>query len=360
MSSTFNPACVEELHKEKFYKLMKSQKPPPQFPQSCNMDHKSPKAIYHAFSSAGGMAKAGPMPISLGSTPTWMRNVLALWPFAGGGITNYIPYKQCIKQCHHSDKPTRQTAQSMSVKTPQTRSDKRELEAAKRMWSKENRKGCSLQRSENYGTQQQDNSKEAKGLTQSQIRRKIWRIARGKDHRRSIVPNKVQTHLETKSRTQLIINSLKKENPMAQGSQRKQKSGSGPQWAGPTSLPWSASWNTNCSSAENLQADSVDWHHLAPCLARSTMAAPSVTWLLFPAVVLPPALKALRVSEQYLCDIQTYMRILKLTFDLTIQGHIQAKKRVSTCQGSPWWYQRVDPRLWLPPASWCFRPVTSF
>jgi hypothetical protein len=28
-------------------------------------------------------------------------------------------------------------------------------------------------------------------------------------------------------------------------------------------------------------------------LAKSTMAAPSVTWLLLPAVVLPPALKAL-------------------------------------------------------------------
>ena len=99
MSSTFNPACVEELHKEKFYKkLMKSQKPP-QFPQGCNIDHKSPKAIYHAFSSAGGMAKAGPMPISLGSTPTWMRNVLALWPFAGGGIANYIPYARSWEAC---------------------------------------------------------------------------------------------------------------------------------------------------------------------------------------------------------------------------------------------------------------------
>ena len=31
-------------------------------------------------------------------------------------------------------------------------------------------------------------------------------------------------------------------------------------------------------------------------LAKSTMAAPSVTWLLLPAVVLPPALKALELS----------------------------------------------------------------
>jgi len=30
-------------------------------------------------------------------------------------------------------------------------------------------------------------------------------------------------------------------------------------------------------------------------LARSTMAAPSVTWLLLPAVVLPPALKASKI-----------------------------------------------------------------
>jgi hypothetical protein len=35
-----------------------------------------------------------------------------------------------------------------------------------------------------------------------------------------------------------------------------------------------------------------------PHLAKSTIAAPSVTWLLLPAVVLPPALKASDVVVQ--------------------------------------------------------------